>query len=210
MTNSDNQLIERGLLSVSDLEWERARLCVEIISPLAKLKAVTSELADDAAKKLGVSRRQIYLLIARYREGNGLVTDMLTKKSFGGKGKSRLPEEVEKIIQEVLKTHYLSKQKHSETLVWKEVVLRCRQYNLLIPSKNTVGLRIQWLDPYIVKRKREGADAIRTLQSAGGVPPAIVAPLEQVQMDHTIIDLMVVDDTNRQPIGRPYSSGLMS
>src|SRR5690606_12865965 len=76
--------------------------------------------------------------------------------------------------------------------------------NLSVPARNTVRLRIQWLDPYITTRKREGLDAARTLQSAGGVPPEVIAPLEQVQMDHTIIDLIIVDDINRQPTGRPY------
>ena len=32
----------------------------------------------------------------------------------------------------------------------------------------------------------------------------MTAPLEQVQIDHTVIDLIVVDDRDRQPIGRPY------
>ncbi len=48
------------------------------------------------------------------------------------------------------------------------------------------------------------ADAARDLQGVGGEPPAVTAPLEQVQIDHTVIDLIVVDDRDRQPIGRPY------
>jgi putative transposase len=55
-----------------------------------------------------------------------------------------------------------------------------------------------------VRRSREGRDAVRPLQSAGGNVPAIMAPLDQVQIDHTVIDLIVVDDRDRQPIGRPY------
>lgn len=55
-----------------------------------------------------------------------------------------------------------------------------------------------------VKRSREGRDAVRPLQSAGGNVPDIVAPLDQVQIDHTVIDLIIVDDRDRQPIGRPY------
>ncbi|MBF3173705.1 DDE-type integrase/transposase/recombinase, partial [Pseudomonas aeruginosa] len=47
-------------------------------------------------------------------------------------------------------------------------------------------------------------DAARDLQGVGGEPPAVTAPLEQVQIDHTVIDLIVVDDRDRQPIGRPY------
>jgi len=204
MDSNDSILIEQGLLSASDSEWDCARLRIEMIAPLAQLKFVTWELADNAAEKLGLSRRQIYALIKRYRHGQGLVSDMLLNKSHGGKGKSRLPEAVEQIIREVLRSHYLNKQKLSETVIWNEIKQRCRKLNLSVPALNTVRLRIQWLDPYVLTRKREGVDAARTLQSAGGVPPAIVAPLEQVQIDHTIIDLMIVDDINRQPIGRPY------
>ncbi len=50
----------------------------------------------------------------------------------------------------------------------------------------------------------EGQDASRSLQGVGGEPPAVTAPLEQVQIDHTVIDLIVVDERDRQPIGRPY------
>lgn len=204
MGSEDNFLVERGLLSVSDSAWECARLRTEVILPLAKLKIVTWELADNAANKLGISRRQVYTLIKRARQSQGLVTDMLLNKSYGGKGKSRLPEAIDQVIREVLRSHYLNKQKYSETVVWNEIVQRCRKLNLSIPARNTVRLRIQWLDPYTVTRKRDGIDAARALQSAGGVAPAIIAPLEQVQIDHTMIDLMIVDDINRQPIGRPY------
>ena len=53
-------------------------------------------------------------------------------------------------------------------------------------------------------RKREGEAAARELQSAGGAPPEALAPLDRVQIDHTAIDLIVVDEHDRQPIGRPY------
>lgn len=204
MSSGDNILIEQGLLSASDDEWDRARLRKEVIAPLTQLKVVTHELADHAATKLGISRRQVYALIKRYRHGEGLVTDMLLNKSHGGKGKSRLPEAIEQIVREVLRSHYLNKQKLSETAIQNEIIHRCHKLNLSAPSLNTIRLRIQWLDPYTVTRKRDGMDAARTLESAGGVPPEVVTPLEQVQIDHTIIDLMIVDDINRQPIGRPY------
>lgn len=204
MNTDDNIVMEQGLLSASGTEWEHARLRMEVIEPLTQLKVVTWALADNAAEKLGISRRQIYALIKRYNRGKGLVTDMLLNKSHGGKGKSRLPEGIEQIIREVLRSHYLNKQKLSESAIWNEVVHRCRKLNVSAPSLNTVRLRIQWLDPYIVTRKRDGADAARALESAGGVPPKVVSPLEQVQIDHTIIDIMIVDDINRQTIGRPY------
>ncbi|MFN0956827.1 hypothetical protein, partial [Escherichia coli] len=38
------------------------------------------------------------------------------------------------------------------------------------------------LDPRKVIRRREGQDAARDLQGVGGEPPAVTAPLEQVQI----------------------------
>lgn len=204
MDSKDEALIERGLLSSSKEEWELAKLRTDVISALAQLTTVSWSLADEAAKKLTISRRQVYTLISRYRQGEGLVTDMLVKKSHGGKGKSRLPETTDQIIKEVLQSHYLNKQKYSETVVWNEIIQRCRKQNLSVPARNTVRLRIQRISLDLVIKKRKGNTAARTLQSAGGMPPDITMPLEQVQIDHTVIDLMIVDDISRKSIGRPY------
>ncbi|MBY0544494.1 MAG: DDE-type integrase/transposase/recombinase [Gammaproteobacteria bacterium] len=204
MTSEKEILLERGVVSVSKDAWELARLRTEIIAPLARLKEVSHALADEAARKLDLSRRHVYLLISRFRQGQGLVTDMLLSQSCGGKNNSRLPSVLENIIQEVLRTHYLNKQKFSEAAIWREIAGRCRRLQLPVPARNTIHSRIKRLDVNEVVRKREGVDATRSLQSAGGVPPEITLPLEQVQMDHTVIDLMVVDDIHRLPIGRPY------
>ena len=204
MCTENDLFTEHGVLTASDNEWELARLRSKIIAPLAKLETISWKLADNAANKLKISRRQVYSLIKQCLQGNGLVSDMLLNKSQGGKGKSRLPESVEKIIRDVLFSHYLNKQKYSETAVWKQVVQRCRKLSLPIPARNTLRLRIEWLDPYVVSRKRNGTNAAKTLESAGGVPPEVLSPLEQVQIDHTIVDLMIVDDLNRLPMGRPY------
>jgi len=73
-----------------------------------------------------------------------------------------------------------------------------------VPARNTVALRIATLDPLKTTRRREGQEAARALQGAGGVPPPVTLPLEQIQIDHTVIDLIVVGERDRQPIGRPY------
>jgi len=121
-----------------------------------------------------------------------------------GKGKGRLPESVERIIRELLQKRFLTKQKRSLAAFHREVARTCKLQKLRVPARNTVALRIASLDPLKTTRLREGQDASRTLQGAGGVPPPVSAPLEQVQIDHTVIDLIVVDERDRQPIGRPY------
>ena len=44
------------------------------------------------------------------------------------------------------------------------------------------------------------------MQSAGDDVPRVDGILERVQIDHTVIDVIVVDERERQPVGRPYLS----
>jgi putative transposase len=64
--------------------------------------------------------------------------------------------------------------------------------------------RVARLDPVKATTAREGRDAARALQSAGGMTPVVDRPLVQVQMDHTVVDVVVVDERHRLPLGRPY------
>ena len=201
---SDARITERGVATLSDEAWEHARRRAEIIAPLAMLEVVGHQAADAAAQALGLSRRQVYVLIRRARQGSGLVTDLAPGQSGGGKGRGRLPESVERIIRELLQKRFLTKQKRSLAAFHREVALACKTHKLRAPARNTVALRIAALDPLKTARRREGQDASRDLQGVGGVPPAVTLPLEQIQIDHTVIDLIVVDERDRQPIGRPY------
>lgn len=201
---SDARIAEHGVATLSGEAWEHARRRSEIIGPLASLEVVGHQAADVAAQMLGVSRRHVYVLIRRARQGTGLVTDLVPMQSDGGKGKGRLPEPVERIIRELLQKRFLTKQKRTLAAFHREVAQVCKTQKLRVPARNTIALRIANLDPRTIARRREGQDAARELQCAGGVPPPVALPLEQVQIDHTVIDLIVVDERDRQPIGRPY------
>ena len=202
---SDTSLIaEQGVATLPDAAWAQARQRAEIIGPLAALDVVGHEAADAAAHALGLSRRQVYVLIRRARQGAGLVTDLARSRSGGGKGKGRLPESVERIIRELLQKRFLTKQKRSLAAFHREVAQACKTQKLPVPARNTVAQRIAGLHPAKIARSRGGQDAARPLQGAGGIPPEVTMPLEQVQIDHTVIDLIVVDERDRQPIGRPY------
>ncbi len=64
--------------------------------------------------------------------------------------------------------------------------------------------RIAKLDPVKTVSAREGGNAARALRSAGGTPPEVTGLLERVQADHTPVDVIVVDERHRLPVGRPY------
>ncbi len=195
---------ERGLLAVSDEAWTRAVRRAVVIGRLAESTVVGHEAADSAAAELGVSRRQVYLLLGRWRAGEGVVSDLLPRRSSSGRGRDQLPVEVEAVMREVLRTRYLTKQRRTVAAVHREIKRVCLGRGLPVPSCGTLVRRIAKLDPVAVVSKREGADAAWPLRSAGGEPPPVEQLLEQVQIDHTVVDVMVVDERYRLPIGRPY------
>ncbi|MBX7554433.1 recombinase family protein [Streptomyces sp. tea 10] len=99
---------------------------------------------------------------------------------------------------------YLTRQRHSVAAVDREITRQCRARGLRVPSRGTVRRRIEQLDPVPSVAVRDGRDAARPLRSAGGVPPEVTKLLEQIQVDHTPVDVIVVDEQHRLPVGRPY------
>jgi putative transposase len=171
--------------------------------PLASQETVTKSEAEAAAKKLGVSYSIVYKLVARCRDGQGRLTDLAPRVSSGGKGKPRLQAEIEKIITEIIESFYLSRQKRSIAVIEREIRMRCVQAGYPAPARNTVQARVRSLDPVKVTQKREGFRATRPLLPADGTTPPPEAPLDLVQMDHSPMDVIVVEESSRAPIGRP-------
>lgn len=200
----ESRLAERGVFAMSDEDWKRARQRAEVIFALAAAGPVSAQAADAAGATLGISRRQVYELLRRHRQGSRLVTDLAPGHSDGGRGGGRLPEAVESIIREAIRSEYLDRQRLSLAVVHRDIARICRSRDLPAPSRNSVARRILLLHQAEVKQSREGVDGARSLRAAGDTPPAVEAPLTVVQIDHTVIDLMVVDERDRQIIGRPY------
>ena len=98
----------------------------------------------------------------------------------------------------------MTRQKRSIASLHREITRACAVQGLPAPARNTVAARIARMNPVEVGRRREGAESVRPLQSAGDEVPVVESILDQVQIDHTVMDLIVVDDRDRQPIGRPY------
>ncbi|MFW5420955.1 DDE-type integrase/transposase/recombinase [Nocardiopsis sp. CNT-189] len=201
---TDEPVAERGVLTAPAQAWDTAVRQAEVIGPLAEKDTVGLAEADEAAAKLQISRRQVYVLLGRWRADEGVVSDLLPGRSSGGRGGGRLPEEVEAIVQKVLRERYLTRQRRTVAAVHREITRRCRARGLRVPSRGTVLRRIARLDPVSATTARDGSEAARPLRSAGGAPPAVTGLLEQVQIDHTPVDVIVVDERHRLPIGRPY------
>ena len=164
MADEPVMLAERGLLAVPEEVWSLAVRRAEVIGRLARLDVVGWEAADAAAAELGVSRRQVYLLLRRWREGEGVVSDLIPRRSSGGRGRGHLPDEVKAVIRDLLRTRYLARQKRSVAAGTGSCAgLPSRGWR--VPSRGTLARRIARLDPVRQASAREGPEAARALRA---------------------------------------------
>ena len=75
---------------------------VDIIKPLAKISICLRKKILEAANTLNLSERYIYKLIRNHRESHGILTSLIPQKPSGGKGKLRLSQHQETLIEQVI------------------------------------------------------------------------------------------------------------
>lgn len=159
--------------------------------------------ADRAAQQLGCSRATVYRRLDQW-DGE----DPMTLLPYGGQGRgtgSRLEEAREALMQQVIRTHYLHRSQPSPTTVWNDKLLPAfAKAALPPPGRATFYRRIEELDPLEVIEARQGKRAAREAKKrVMGSYPFAGAPLSSVQIDYWLYDLEVVNETTRNPIGRP-------
>jgi putative transposase len=106
-------------------------------------------------------------------------------------------------VDKLIREFYLSRQKPTVTALYRTIALECFEAGVAAPSYKAARTRVRALAARDTLRAREGAKAagdrfrpIRASLSAS-------EPLELVQIDHTVVDVIVVDDLHRKPVGRP-------
>lgn len=191
------------LTLIDDKAWEIAKSRLNIIKPLLKLPSRTRQQVTEHGEKHSVSTNTLYGWIKAY-ESSGVLSSLLPK-TRRDKGITKLTPEVEEIIQESMATDFLTLQKKSVQKLCEEVIKRCTEAGLDAPHDNTIRNRVKALSPELVASKREGRKkADLSFKPHQGAFPGADWPLSVVQIDHTKLDIILVDDHYRQPIGRPW------
>jgi putative transposase len=192
------------LVSVPEAAWQIAQTRFAVIRPLLTTPHATRAHVAERARMAGVHLATVYRWLQRYQQ-SGCVSALIPSERLGGRGQSRLAADVEAIVQTTIEEVYLSAQKPSVQHLGVEVRRRCRNAGVLPPHPNTVRYRIRHLAEKVQLRQREGAKAAADRYAPlRGTFPGADWPLAVVQVDHTPVDLIVVDDINRRPVGRPW------
>ena len=190
---------------IPDKHWEIARERLEIIKPLLKPDRTKKEVIN-IAKKHNIHIATIYRWIKNYEESGGLLSSLLPNYSQrGGKNKKRTSKEIEELMDFYIKNIYLSSdRKVNKKRAYLEFLIECNERNLKPAHYNTFLNRIKEITPYEITRKREGKVKAQSLYGASEKSFEVNYPLEILQIDHTPLDIQIVDEIYRKPIGRPY------
>ena len=192
------------LHGITDEDWAIARARFEAIKPLLEGASNNSAAMKDRARTTRISRATLYRWLQAYLQ-NGTVASLLPLRRGAAPGQKRLPAEMERVISTAVKTRYLSDQRLRPAKIAREVIAECTQLGISPPHSATVRRRIQRIAESVKVQKREGTKAMqRRFSPVVGSFPGADAPLRFVQIDHTPVDLQLVDDVHRRPVGRPW------
>lgn len=122
---------------------------------------------------------------------------------------------VEELIEEMISKHYLQlrgasvKETHEQVRREITALNKRERTDLPIPSERTLNRRINEVPEFIRDLKRFGSEYAknRWRYSLGGDQSTRI--LERVEIDHTLLDIWVLDPRTGVPLGRPWVTAVI-
>lgn len=170
---------------------------------LAIRKYLSGELnANQAMAITNTKKSAFYALLEKFNEDLG-VSSLYPGTPGREAGRTTLSDEVETIISDAVEKIYKGAAA-TYIKVWEEVKAKCSKLELPVPSLSAVTARVKKLGEHRLHQLRYGAESAD--QKYGAKPGKILLshPLERVQIDHTVVDCILVDEETRSPLFRPW------
>ncbi len=191
--------------AVSDLkedEWQKAITRYNIIAPIINHQPGFT--VAGIARDLGIHRATLFRWINKYKS-TGSTSALADNENPRNTGVLRLPEEVETIVADIIQKRYLNKQKLTIKKVSIEIAASCKTAGLEVPHYLTIRNRINLISAeQKLSRRHDSSIARNKYKPIEGNFPGADYPLAMVQIDHTPLDIIVVDEVYREPVGKPW------
>lgn len=193
-----------------------------------------STVGEDGERKKGASVRTIKRLLSAYRRAESEAEmrgeeGLISRAGIGYVSRSdnkqlvichpKKPDEVLQvldvridgkyipIVKEVIEKEYLTLKRMSNEAFYESVSVRCTRQGIEEPPKRITMLKLlNRIDPQIKVRMRDGNKAAKKYDDLkrGFSNEEAQYPLHIVEIDHTELDLDVIDGTSGLTLGRPW------
>lgn len=195
---TNNELWEE----VSEADMQLASKRFEILSTLGGQTTTSKKEIGQCASMLGISISQVYRLIAQMDLRVGAAS-LLPRRRGRAKGVRLIEAQTEDIIQETIDRYWSGPGVTAQFIIGK-IEERCGEASIRPPSAATISSRIKERRPRDLLRKKAGEKSARQAFEVRGGKVQPEAPLELVQIDHALIDCIIVDSERRLPLIRPW------
>lgn len=143
--------------------------------------------------------------------GKDLIS-LIEKSDRRGNGRSRYPEEIERMVNDAIDRIYMCLEQgtlqdaldEAIVLAQRENRLRPTSTQLPFPTRRLVKRLVNAIPAFDRHAARHGRVAATKRFRSVQAHRTTDAPLERAEIDHTPLDLMVIDDESGLPLGRPW------
>lgn len=206
--------------AISDQQWVDAKIrraYVIAVLGLPNTRKTLKPIVLETWKSLGQpgptpSVSTVIRWRRKYENSGHDIVSLVDQSDKKGNRKERYPTEVIDITQKAIETVYLTEERkdvqavvdRALVLINNENDLRPSTMQLPRPARRLIQRLIAAIPAYDRCAARHGrTTANKRFRSVLGYR-VVAAPLERAEIDHTLLDLMVIDEETGLPLGRPY------
>ncbi len=161
------------------------------------------------AQQHNVTERTIYRWLKRYRQTNSALS-FLRKRRESSTYSFRCNPELEVFIQSKIVEYYLTPERLPKSVVIRRIqsdiyAKNKEGCNYKIPHTTSIRRKIDKIpeDEQLIKRGQKKS-ARQKYRAVPNSYPEVCSPLDVIQIDHTPLDILLVDEVHRKHIGRAY------
>lgn len=195
-------------------EAKRRQHYLQVVNPEANAyqpegwRGLIADAAEKIADRYPPCPATVQTWWRRYRQTKSVLCLIPhNKPSTGPKAKRRY-----QLFEEVVAAIYLTNQRLPKLKVVEEMFRRVDAANqglpteerLKRPARSTIYRWLEDLQQDLVDASREGAEAARIKYRAALGSVKVDNVLERIEIDHTPLDLIVIDSLTKLPLGRPW------
>jgi putative transposase len=200
----DGLYVNYDVADIGVKEWAIARERYATIEPLLGNTIIGRRDVQARSDATGVDVATIYRWIKRYKEWGELLS-LVPRKRGWREGNARISDAAGQIIEQVIKDFFLKKHRPTVQATIKRIQDACEEAGVHAPGVSTIRERLKGIPDREFLRGRGFSEKARNKYSPSpGSFPGATYPLAVVQIDHTPLDILLVDDIHRKSIGRVW------
>jgi len=207
-------------IELSPEDWALAkvrRAYVQAVVDLPNSKPLLTSAIKEVWTKLrepdkAPSSISVYRWKKRYVEAGRDIRSLVPRHANSGNRTKRYPIEVEEAVEKAVAHDYLTEERgniqdaldSAMVEIMRENKLRPAALQLPLPTRRLVKRLLNEVSAFDRYAARHGRVAATKRFRSVQAHRTTQAPLERAEIDHTPLDLMVIDDQSGLPLGRPY------